>query len=473
MAQFEFKLPDIGEGVVEGEIVKWLVQPGDEIAEDQPLVEVMTDKATVTIPSPRKGKVLQTVGKEGDTAKVHQTLVVLEVEGGGADVGQPYAPPTGQSAPALPPQHAGSPAPLSTAPGPARMEQLPSPRAQAAARVGSVDLPQAMSSGFPSYGQAPSAPGPSGNGDQRGKVLATPVTRRIAREMGVDLGSVHGTGPLGRVTKTDVLAYLEQQRAPQPQQRDQRAVSRPPPPRPPGTEERIPLRGLRKRIAEAMVRSKTTAPHFTFVEETDTKALTALRARMNQALAERGEPKLSYLPFIAKALVAAFRKYPHLNAVMDEARQELVVKSDVNLGFGAATDQGLTVFVVKNVESLGLRDIGAEIDRLATAAREQKLAIHELQGGTFTVTSLGKDGGLMATPIIHHPEVAILGVHKIKQMPVVVTDADGEQRIEIGERMNLSCSFDHRVIDGHVGAAFLYQVIRWLEAPELLLADVG
>ena len=199
----------------------------------------------------------------------------------------------------------------------------------------------------------------------------------------------------------------------------------------------------------------------------------ALRARMNQALAERGEPKLSYLPFIAKALVAAFRKYPHLNAVMDEARQELVVKSDVNLGFGAATDQGLTVFVVKNVESLGLRDIGAEIDRLATAAREQKLAIHELQGGTFTVTSLGKDGGLMATPIIHHPEVAILGVHKIKQMPVVVTDADGEQRIEIGERMNLSCSFDHRVIDGHVGAAFLYQVIRWLEAPELLLADVG
>ena len=222
-----------------------------------------------------------------------------------------------------------------------------------------------------------------------------------------------------------------------------------------------------------MVRSKTTAPHFTFVEECDTKSLTALRARMNQALAERGEPKLSYLPFIAKALVAAFRKYPHLNALMDEARQELAVKSDVNLGFGAATDQGLTVFVVKNVESLGLREIGAEIDRLAKAAREQKLAIHELQGGTFTVTSLGKDGGLMATPIIHHPEVAILGVHKIKQTPVVVSDDNGEQRIEIGERMNLSCSFDHRVIDGHVGAAFLYQVIRWLEAPELLLADVG
>jgi len=157
--------------------------------------------------------------------------------------------------------------------------------------------------------------------------------------------------------------------------------------------------------------------------------------------------------------------------VMDEARQELVVKNDVNLGFGAATAQGLTVFVVKNVEASSIREIGAEIDRLANAAREQRLAIHELQGGTFTVTSLGKDGGMLATPIIHHPEVAILGVHKIKKTPVVALDEDGRERIEIGERMNLSCSFDHRVIDGHVGAAFLYEVIRELEAPELLLMD--
>ena len=468
MAQFEFKLPDIGEGVVEGEIVKWLVKPGDEIAEDQPLVEVMTDKATVTIPSPRKGKVLQTLGQEGDTAKVHQTLVVLEVDGAGADVGQPHAPPTAQSAPPLPPQHAGSPAPLSTAPGPARVEQAPAPRAQA--RAGGVDAPQPMSSGFPSSGQAPAANGESGNGEQRGKVLATPVTRKMARDMGVDLGSVQGTGPLGRVMKTDVLAYVEQQRSPQPEQRQQRAPARPQP-RPSGGEERIPLRGLRKRIAESMVKSKSTAPHFTFVEEVDTRALTSLRTRLNERLAARGEQKLSYLPFIAKALVAAFRKYPHLNAVMDEARQELVVKNDVNLGFGAATAQGLTVFVVKNVEASSIREIGAEIDRLANAAREQRLAIHELQGGTFTVTSLGKDGGMLATPIIHHPEVAILGVHKIKKMPVVVEDEAGRERIEIGERMNLSCSFDHRVIDGHVGAAFLYEVIRELEAPELLLMD--
>jgi pyruvate dehydrogenase E2 component (dihydrolipoamide acetyltransferase) len=482
MAQFEFKLPDIGEGVVEGEIVKWLVQPGDDVSEDQPLVEVMTDKATVTIPSPRRGKVVRTVGKEGETAKVHETLLVMEVDGAGGEVAQhapasaqpapadaqpSHAPPTGQSAPSLPPQHAGSPAPLSTAPGPARAAQVAAPSTQSSradSRAGGVDAPQPMASGTPSYGQAPSAPGSSGNGEQREKVLATPVTRRMAREMGVDLGRVQGTGPLGRVMKTDVLAYVEQQSAPAPQQARRPA----PQTRPSGGEERIPLRGLRRRIAESMVKSKSTAPHFTFVEECDTKALTALRARLNERLEARGEAKLSYLPFIAKALVAAFRSYPHLNANMDEAKQELVVKNDVNLGFGAATEQGLTVFVVKNVEQLTLRQIGSEIDRLAKAAREQKLAIHELQGGTFTITSLGRDGGIMATPIIHHPEVAILGVHKIKQVPVVAKDGD----IEVGERMNLSCSFDHRVIDGHIGAAFLYEVIRGIEAPEVLLADV-
>jgi pyruvate dehydrogenase E2 component (dihydrolipoamide acetyltransferase) len=258
---------------------------------------------------------------------------------------------------------------------------------------------------------------------------------------------------------------MEQQKQPAPQARG--PAPRPAPrPAPSGGEQRIPIRGLRKRIAESMVRSKFTAPHFTFVEECDTKALSALRARLNEKLAARGDAKLSYLPFIAKALVAAFRKYPDLNSNMDEARQELVVKTDVNLGIGAATPQGLTVFVVKDVANLSLREIGAEIDRMGKAARDQKLAIHELQGGTFTITSLGKDGGLHATPIIHHPEVAILGVHRIQQLPVV-----NEGRIEIGERMNFSCSFDHRVIDGHIGAAFLYEVIRGLEAPELLLAD--
>jgi pyruvate dehydrogenase E2 component (dihydrolipoamide acetyltransferase) len=418
MAQFEFRLPDIGEGVVEGEIVKWLVKPGDEITEDQPLVEVMTDKATVTIPSPRRGTVIKTVGKEGEIAKVHQTLVVLEVDG---------APATAQAAPTLPPQHAGQPAPLPSAGAP-----------------------------------APGAKG--GNGDDR-RVLATPVTRRMAREMGVDLAQLQGSGPQGRVMKADVLA--------QAQLRQERPAQ--PPPASPGAaeaDEVRPLRGLRKSIARTMAQSHTYVVPFTFVEECDTGALTALRAKINEQLAREGEPKLSYLPFIARALLRGFDKFPELNSLMDEEKQALVVKREVNLGFGAATDAGLTVFVVRDVAHKSVRQLGAEIDRLAKAARENKLQLHELQGSTFTITSLGKDGGLMATPVVKHPEVAILGVHKIKEWARPVRHgSEGALGIEIAERMNLSCSFDHRVIDGHIGAAFLYEVIAALESPERLLVD--
>ncbi len=406
MAQFEFKLPDVGEGVVEGEIVKWLVKAGDEIVEDQPLVEVMTDKATVTIPSPRRGKVLRTVGKEGEIAKVHETLVVLDVEGGSA---QPAVP-----AQAAPPKSAGA-----TSQG-----------AQGAAA--------------------------SGNGDGH-KVLSTPVTRRMAREMGVDLGQLQGTGPQGRVMKADVLAHAEQRTRPAALAPAAQALAE---------DEVRPLRGLRKSIARSMVQSHTYVVPFTFVEECDTAALTSLRERINAQLARDGEPKLSYLPFIAKALLRGFARFPELNAVMDEEKQALIVKKDVNVAFGVATDAGLTVFVVRDVRHKSVREIGAEIERLAKAARDNKLQLHDLQGGTFTITSLGKDGGLMATPVVKHPEVAILGVHKIKQLPVVKNG-----HVEVGERMNLSCSFDHRVIDGHIGAAFLYEVIRALESPEILLID--
>ena len=421
MAQFEFKLPDIGEGVVEGEIVKWLVKAGDEIVEDQPLVEVMTDKATVTIPSPRRGKVVRTVGNEGEVAKVHGTLVVLEVPEGQTKAAMPGTATPAQAAPTLPAEKAGQPAPLQTA-------HVPEPR-------------------------------PGGNGDQR-KVLATPVTRRMAREMGVDLAQLQGSGPQGRVMKADVLAHAEY--------RTRGPAAPAPAPRPEALahDEVRPIRGLRKSIAKSMVQSHTYVVPFTFVEECDTAALTSLRERINAGLARRGEAKLSYLPFIARALLHGFDRHPELNAVMDEEKQSLLVKKDVNLGFGAATDAGLTVFVVKDVRSRSIREIGAEIDRLAKAAREQKLQLSELQGSTFTVTSLGKDGGLMATPVVKHPEVAILGIHKIKQLPVVENGS-----VTIGERMNLSCSFDHRVIDGHIGAAFLYEVIRALESPELLLVD--
>jgi pyruvate dehydrogenase E2 component (dihydrolipoamide acetyltransferase) len=439
MARFEFKLPDIGEGVVEGEIVKWLVKAGDEIVEDQPLLEVMTDKATVTIPSPRRGKVLETVGNEGEIVKVHATLVVLDVDGGPAAKAPPSTGVPAQAAPSVSPEQAGQPAPLQTA-------NVPQPQAGARA-----------------HGAQTSAARPTGNGDGR-RVLATPVTRRMARELGVDLGALQGSGPQGRVMKADLLAHAEHK---------MEAPAQAPPPRMEALaeDEVRPLRGLRRSIAKSMVQSHTYVVPFTFVEECDTTVLTSLRDRVNAELTRRGEAKLSYLPFLAKALLHGFAKYPELNALMDEEKQALLVKKDVNLGFGAATAQGLTVFVVKDVRSRTIPEIGAEIDRLAKAARENRLQLQDLQGGTFTVTSLGRDGGLMATPVVKHPEVAILGVHKIKEHAKPVRRPDGSIGVEIVERMNLSCSFDHRVIDGHIGAAFLYEVIHALEAPELLLMD--
>jgi len=432
MAQFEFKLPDIGEGVVEGEIVKWLVKAGEEIAIDQPLVEIMTDKATVTIPSPRAGKVVRTVGNEGDVAKVHGTLVVID---------------TAASAPIPAPAHAPAPSALA--------EHQPAVA--------------------PPAPPAPSVEVTNGHAESNRKVLATPVTRKMARELGVDLASLEGSGAHGRVMKADVLAHAELGPAPKAVPAAQAQTHAPPTPPPApqalAADEVRPLRGLRKSIAKSMVQSHAHVVPFTFVEECETAALTALRTRINEQLGKKGQAKLSYLPFITKALLVGFAKYPELNAVMDEEKQALIVKKDVNVGFGAATDAGLTVFVVKDVAHKSVRQIGAELERLSKSAREGKLQLTDLQGSSFTITSLGKDGGLLATPVVKHPEVAILGVHKIKEYPKVTRGADGKPEIEIGEHMNLSCSFDHRVIDGHIGAAFLYEVIRALEAPESLLVD--
>lgn len=421
MATFEFKLPDIGEGVVEGEIVKWLVKPGDVVAEDQPVVELMTDKATVSVPAPRKGKVLQTHGQEGEMAKVHHVLVTLDVDGEGASASAVAAPAT-----------------------PAQPEHAPAwehPRATPAQGSGGA------------VGQ---------------KVLATPVTRRMAREHGLDLAGIPGSGPQGRVTKADVMAALNGSGA----VATQSFTAHAPAPLAPLThsaeDERVPLKGLRKKIAEKMVRSKHSAPHFTFVEEMDATELVKLRKRLNDSLAAAGETtKISFLPFICKALVASLRQFPALNANFDEARQELILRKQFNFGIAAATEDGLTVAVVKDVDRLSLRQLASEIARLGSAAREKRLKMDELTGGTFTITSLGQTGGLFATPIINHPEVGILGVHKMRKRPVVKDD-----QIVIREMMYLSLSFDHRVIDGSVGAEFTYSVIRQLENPELLFLEM-
>ena len=412
MATFEFKLPDLGEGVVEGEIVKWLVKPGDTVEEDQGVVELMTDKATVTVPAPRSGKVVSLHGKEGEIAKVHHLLLTLEVSG---------AAPAASA-----PAHAAAAAPAA---------------AKAAAPARTVE--------------------------STAKVLATPVTRRMAREHGIDLAAIAGTGSQGRVLKADVQAALDLGRA-EPLQAPPRAKLVPLPSA--GADQRIPIRGLRRKIAEKMVRSKFTAPHSLFVEEVDVTELVTLRKRLNASLAESGDTlKVSFLPFVCKALVPVFRKYPSLNANFDDAAQELVQRGSYHFGIAAATDEGLTVPVVKDVDRLTIRQLAEEISRLAAGARDKTLKLDELTGGTFTITSLGTNGGLFAMPIINYPEVAILGIHRIRKRPVV-TDED---EIVVREMMNVSLSFDHRVIDGLVAAEAVGALVQLLEHPESLLLEMA
>jgi len=235
-----------------------------------------------------------------------------------------------------------------------------------------------------------------------------------------------------------------------------------PSPTPAGLEERVPIKGLRKRIAEKMAKSEATAAPFTYVEEVDMTALVNLRERLKEAAEGKGV-KITYLPFIVKALVAALKEHPTLNASMDDERQELVVKRYFNVGIATATEEGLTVPVVRDADKKDIWGLAREIDRLATAAREKRLTLPEVQGGTFTITSLGKEGGILATPIINWPEVAIVGIHKIEKRPVVRND-----QVVIREMLYLSCTFDHRVIDGHVGAAFVQSLVKYLEHPALL-----
>jgi len=467
MSTYEFKLPDIGEGVSEGEIVKWLVAPGDTVTEDQPIVEVMTDKATVTITAPKAGKVLETRAPEGGVVPVHSVLVVFEI-GGGAS---PKAPaPAAAAAPAAP---AAKNEPAATAVGDIR-ETLP----------GMSLMPTAVASApAQSNGQA------SKQSYFNEKPLATPATRALARQLGVDLRAVPPTGSNGRVTKDDVRSLVtDGGAAPKPPviehvapvevaaplalppvtPRPAQKLGLPPPPAAVAAlEERIPLRGMRKRIFEGMTRSKHTAAHFTFVEECDVSALKALRARLRPA-AEKAGVKLTFLPFFVKAVVAALKRHPTLNAAFDEATQEIVVRRYYDIGIASATEAGLIVPVVRGADRKSILDVARDIQRLGEETKVGKVRPEDLGGSTFTITSLGQQGGLFATPILNFPEVAILGIHQMKQKPVV---RDGQ--IVIGDVMLLSLSFDHRIIDGHIGAAFAYEIIGYLQDPDRLFLEMA
>jgi pyruvate dehydrogenase E2 component (dihydrolipoamide acetyltransferase) len=421
---YEFKLPDIGEGVVEGEVVRWLVNEGDTIREDQPLVEIMTDKATVEIPAPRAGRIGKRMYAEGQICPVGKVLITIELEGGGA-----------QSSPG----HSTAP---STGPAAARANA-------ALGAPGPLD-PVAVTGGKSESRDA--------------AVLATPATRKLARDLGVDIRQVRATGPAGRITSDDVRAH--QTRIPVAPRATGQAVS---PVNETASEPgdvRIPFRGVRKKIAERLVHSKHTAAHFTYVEEVDCTDLVAVRAKANARLAERGV-KLSYLPFIIKATVGALQKFPQLNATLDEAAGEIVQRHAHHIGLATATDSGLIVPVIRDAGRKSLLDLAREIDRLAEATRTGKATREELSGSTFTITSLGLLGGLLATPIINFPEVAILGVHKIAKRPAAVGD-----QIMLRDMMNLSISVDHRVVDGYDAARFVAEIKATLENPGLLLVDL-
>lgn len=429
MGTHVIKMPDIGEGIAEVELVKWYVAVGDEVSEDQTLADVMTDKAMVEIPSPVVGRVLALGGEPGQVLAVGAELIRLEVAGDGNQ------------------REASRPAPVESAPAPAPKAEVPKP---APAPVQSHPAPVAQrDDDRPASRPAPGSP-----------PLASPAVRQHAWDLGIELRFVTGSGPGGRILHNDLEAYV--------QQRDAGL--------PPATgggggltkrsgEERIPLIGLRRKIAEKMQAAKRHIPHFTYVEEVDVTELEALRANLNQRWQGR-RAHLTLLPFLARALVVAVRDFPQMNARFDEESSTVTRYGAVHLGIATQGEQGLAVPVVRHAEALDLWGCAQEVARLATAVRAGKASREELGGSTLTISSLGPLGGIASTPIINHPEVAIIGVNRIVERPAFRNGLVVPRKL-----MNLSASFDHRLIDGQDAASFIQAVRLLLEQPATLFLE--
>jgi 2-oxoisovalerate dehydrogenase E2 component (dihydrolipoyl transacylase) len=413
MQSIVFKLPDLGEGVVEAEIVAWHVKPGEEVRVDQPLVDVMTDKATVTIPSGLVGRVMRTHGNVGQIVAVGAQLVSFDTSGAGTDK------ETGRQAD----------------------KEIPIVE-------GSACLPLSMSaSSMPPLVQQAVSPTDASCGN--GHAKASPAVRRRARELHVDLQRVHGSGPNGRITHADIDVHLRSEVSPSPSPR-----------RPYGSHTtEIQMVGMRRRIAEKMVVSNTQIPHFSYIEEIDITELEALREHLNGNRTD-GQPKLTYLPFIMLSVSRALGRFPQLNAHYDVKREVITRFEAVHLGVATQTDRGLCVPVVRHAEAMDLWQAAREMRRITEAARNHSISRDELIDSTFTITSLGRMGGIGATPIINHPEVAILGINKAADRPVV-----HKGQIAIRRILHLSGSFDHRVVDGADGATFIQCVKDYLEFP--------
>lgn len=427
MATYEFKLPELGEGIHEGEIIKWHVQAGDTVEEDDVILEVQNDKAVVEIPSPVQGKVKEVVVSEGSVAVVGDTLITFELAGETQEK---------------------------------KEEVKDTPVTES---VKHASKPDSVNEG--SVKQANTMP------RKAAQILATPSVRKLARQLHIDLSQIKGTGRHGQITRED----LEQVQANQEKDLSREEVSslkKAASPQPISeqtireVEERIPFKGIRKVIAEAMSQSVYTAPHVTLMDQVDVTKLVAFRQQM-KPIAEQKGVKLTYLPFIVKTLIAALRQFPILNATLDEEKQAIIIKHYYHIGIATDTEAGLLVPVIFDAERKNIWQIAEEIRDLASRGRAGELTPAELKGSTITITNIGSAGGMYFTPIINYPEVAILGVGKITKQPLV-----RDEEIVIGSVMGLSLSFDHRLIDGAVAQQFLNVVKKMLADPQLLMMEV-
>ncbi|MFB6465737.1 dihydrolipoamide acetyltransferase family protein [Cytobacillus sp. Hz8] len=430
---FQFKLPDIGEGIHEGEIVKWFVKPGDKVQEDDVLCEVQNDKAVVEIPSPVEGTVEEVLVDEGTVATVGQVLITFDAPG--------YEDLKFKGD-----EHEEAP----------KEEAKNEPESEA----GKASTAEASAQ-------------PAEPVDPNRRVIAMPSVRKYARENGIEIRNVAGTGKNGRVLKTDIDAFLNggaqvtaeaTNQAAESVAAEEKVVAQPIPiGEYPETREK--MSGIRKAIAKAMVNSKHTAPHVTLMDEVDVTKLVAHRKKFKEVAANKGI-KLTFLPYVVKALTSALREYPALNTSIDDATSEIIHKHYFNIGIAADTDKGLLVPVVKDADRKSVFNISNEINELATKARDGKLAPNEMKGASCTITNIGSAGGQWFTPVINHPEVAILGIGRIAEKPIV---RDGE--IVAAPVLALSLSFDHRIIDGATAQHALNHIKRLLNDPETLLME--
>ena len=449
MGRYVFRLPDIGEGIAEAEIVAWHVKVGDQVEEDGRLADMMTDKATVEMESPVTGRVIEVAGAEGDVVAIGSPLVVIEIEGGEAEAPAPSAPVVEERIEAENPD-AGD-ADRAIAAEPKVEEPAPPPPPPPPAAAQSQEAPQEAPTP-----RAPVQPAVQPAAHPSAKVLASPAVRKRAKDLAIDLAEVRPAEE-GRIRHADLDAFLSYNAAGGFQPAGRR-----------GADEQVRVIGLRRRIAENMAASKRNIPHFSYVEEFDVTALEQAREQLNAA--RGGRPKLTLLPFLITAICRVLPEFPMLNAHYDDEAGVVTRYGAVHLGIAAQTPSGLMVPVIRDAQDRNLWQLAAEISRLAQAAREGTAKSAELSGSTITVTSLGPMGGVATTPVINRPEVAIIGPNRIVERPMFVTDASGQERVEKRKLMNISMSCDHRVVDGWDAASFAQALKALIEAPAVLLA---